>query len=80
MLTDYIQAAMRHARYQILPDDNTFYGEIPDCPGVWANADTLEACRQELQEVLAARAVFRLRDGLDLPEIEGIDLTVKDSV
>ena len=71
---------MRHARYQILPDDNTFYGEIPDCPGVWANADTLEACRQELQEVLEARAVFRLRDGLDLPEIEGIDLTVKDSV
>ena len=71
---------MRHARYQILPDDNTFYGEIPDCPGVWANADTLEACRQELQEVLEAWAVFRLRDGLDLPEIEGIDLTVKDSV
>ena len=71
---------MRHARYQILPDDNTFYGEIPDCPGVWANADTLEACRQELQEVLEAWAVFRLRDGFDLPEIEGIDLTVKDSV
>ena len=71
---------MRHARYQILPDDNTFYGEIPDCPGVRANADTLEACRQELQEVLEAWAVFRLRDGLDLPEIEGIDLTVKDSV
>lgn len=48
MLTNYIQAAMHQARYEILKDDVTFYGEIPGFNGVYANADTLEACREEL--------------------------------
>jgi len=52
MLTNYICAAMRQARYEILSDDGTFYGEIPGFDGVYANADTLEACREELKEVL----------------------------
>ena len=52
MLTDYLSAALHRARYEILPDDQTFYGEIPDCTGVYANAATLEDCRTELAEVL----------------------------
>jgi predicted RNase H-like HicB family nuclease len=52
MLTTYIHAAMHHARYEILPSDGTFYGEIPGFNGVYAEADTLEACREELAEVL----------------------------
>ncbi len=52
MLLDYIEAALRHAEYEILPDDGKYYGEIPECNGVYAHADTLEACRDELQEVL----------------------------
>lgn len=40
MLTEYIRAAMRRAKYEILPDDGTFYGEIPDLDGVYANAET----------------------------------------
>ena len=51
MLTDYIRAAMRKASYEILPDDGTFYGEIPGFDGVYANADTLERCREESEEI-----------------------------
>ena len=51
MLTQYINAAMHKATYKILPE-GTFFGEIPDFNGVWANAETLEACREELKEVL----------------------------
>ena len=29
MLLEYIQAALRRARYEILPDDGSYYGEIP---------------------------------------------------
>lgn len=47
MLKNYIRAAMGKARYEILPDDGTFYGEIPGFEGVYANADTLETCRDE---------------------------------
>ncbi len=76
MLTEYIQAALRHARYEILPDDGSYYGEIPECQGVWANTDTLEECREELREVLEEWIAFRLSDRLDLPEIDGIRIPV----
>ena len=51
MLTEYIRAAMRRATYGIL-SDGTFYGEIPGFQGVYANTETLEACCEQLQEVL----------------------------
>ena len=74
MLTAYIQAAMRRAKYEILPDDEGFYGEIPELQGVWANEDTLEACREELQSTLEDWILVGLRMGHTLPVIEGIDL------
>jgi len=76
MLTDYIQAAMRPARYEIL-QDGTFYGEIADCPGVYADAETLEACREQLREVLEDWIVLGLRMGHAFPVIDGISLGVE---
>ncbi|MBI4318810.1 MAG: type II toxin-antitoxin system HicB family antitoxin [Chloroflexi bacterium] len=75
MLTDYIQAAMRSACYEIMPDSGTYYGRIPGFQGVWANAPTLEACRQELQEVVEDWILIALREGHQLPVVEGIDPT-----
>jgi predicted RNase H-like HicB family nuclease len=80
MLTEYIQAAMRKARYEILPDDNTFYGEIPGFDGVYANADTLEGCREELEEVLEEWLLFRISKHLSLPVVDGIELAIKEKV
>lgn len=78
MLLEYIQAALRHARYEILPDDGTYYGEIPECNGVYANTPTLEACREELREVLEEWVLFRVHRQLALPVIDGIELTIKE--
>jgi predicted RNase H-like HicB family nuclease len=75
MLTDYIRAAMRLAEYEIL-DDGTFYGEIPDFQGVYANAETLEVCREELQEVLEGWIILGLRLGHSLPVVDGIQLDI----
>lgn len=72
MLTRYIQAAMRLARYEMMEDQGPFYGHIPECPGVWATAKTLEDCREELQEVLEDWVALGLRLGHPLPEIGGI--------
>lgn len=77
MLTKYISAAMRRATYEILPD-GTFYGEIPGFQGVYANADALEASREELQEVLEGWIILGLRLGHTMPTVEGIELTVKE--
>ena len=46
MLIEHIQAALRHAKYEILPDDGSYYGEISECNGVYANSKTLEDCRE----------------------------------
>ena len=78
MLVQYIRAALRHARYEILADDGSFYGEIPDCNGVYANATTLEDCREQLAEVLEEWVFFRVHQHLPFPVIDGIELTIKE--
>ena len=67
MLTGYIRAAMRKAHYEILSDDGSFYGEIEGFQGVYANANTLEACRDELEDVLEEWGTLRVACRLDLP-------------
>jgi predicted RNase H-like HicB family nuclease len=79
MLTDYLKAALRHARYEILSDDGSFYGEIPECNGVYANASTLEACREELEEVLEEWVLFRVYKNLSLPVIDGHEIVIRDA-
>ena len=78
MLTNYIRASMRLAKYEILSNDGTFYGEIPGFDGVYANAETLEACRDELEEVLEEWILFRISRNLSLPIVDGIELIIKE--
>ncbi|WP_348982557.1 type II toxin-antitoxin system HicB family antitoxin [Oscillatoria acuminata] len=54
-------------------EDDTFYGEIPGFPGVYANAETLESCRDLLQDVLEGWIILGLRLQHNFPPIEGID-------
>lgn len=77
MLTQYVESAMRRAAYKILPDNEGFFGEIPGFQGVWSNAETLEACRDELREVLETWILVRLHHQLELPVIDGLDLNPK---
>ncbi len=64
MLTNYIRAAMHRARYEIFPSDGSFYGEIPGFDGVYANEETLEDCREELEEVLEEWILLRVSRNL----------------
>lgn len=78
MLTAYIRAALKTARYEILADEGRFYGEIPGFDGVYADADTLEACREELEEVLEEWMLFRVSRQLELPSAGGITLRIRE--
>ena len=78
MLTAYINAAMGKARYEVLPDQEGYFGTIDGLQGVWANADTLEACREELREVLEEWIVLGLKMGHVLPVMNGIELNVRE--
>jgi predicted RNase H-like HicB family nuclease len=79
MLTEYLRAAMAKAHYELLGGEEGFYGEIPGFQGVFAQADTLEACREELASTLEDWLLFRISRQLPVPVLQGLDLTVKDS-
>lgn len=74
MLASYIDRAMETARYEVMEDDGTVWGEVPDLQGVWAQVRTLEECRRELREALSDWLALRLRLGLTIPVLAGIGL------
>lgn len=76
MLTDYIRAAMRRAKYEIL-ENGSFYGEIPGLQGLYANAPTLEACREELESTLEDWILVCVSTHVAMPAVDGIDLKIK---
>jgi len=74
MLTEYIQGAMERARYEIIDDEEPYYGEIPELSGVWATGETLEACRRNLASALEDWLLFSLAKGLPIPPIDGLEI------
>jgi predicted RNase H-like HicB family nuclease len=52
MVSEYVSAALGKAHYEILSEHGSYYGEIQGFEGVYANAKTLEACREELVTAL----------------------------
>jgi predicted RNase H-like HicB family nuclease len=74
MLARLVDVAMEQAIYEIIPDEGTYWGEIPGLQGVWARHATLEGCRRELREALSDWIALRLRLGLAIPVLAGIDL------
>ena len=79
MIRKYIDRAMDQAKYEILPEDQSYYGEIPACQGVFANCATLEKCRKELEEILEEWLLLRIYKNLSIPEIDGITITIKEA-
>ena len=76
MIREYIDAAMTGAQYKTLSDDGSWYGEIPGFQGVWANCDTLEECRIELEEVLEEWLLFSISRNFDVPVIPGVGFPI----
>ena len=71
MICEYIEAALTKAKYEIIKDEEPYYGEVPELEGVWATGKTLEECRQKLIEVIEGWIMIKLRKGLPIPLIGG---------
>jgi predicted RNase H-like HicB family nuclease len=74
MLAHFLDVAMEMAKYEIIEDDDSYWGEIPGLQGVWAKHQTLAGCQRELREALSDWIALRLRLGLEIPEIATINL------
>ena len=59
MITNYIAAALRRARYQTV-DSGLVCATVPGLRGVIATAATVEGCRTELAEVIEAWLLVRV--------------------
>lgn len=70
MIIQYIETALAHARYDVIKDEEPYYGEVPELSGVWATGKTLEECRRNLMEVIDGWIIVRLRRGLPIPPID----------
>jgi predicted RNase H-like HicB family nuclease len=62
MLIEYVDEAMSKAQYDKL-EDGSYYGKIPQCPGVVALAETLYKCERELRSALEGWLIVKLRHG-----------------
>ena len=76
MISEYVRNAMRHAKYEIIKDDEPYYGEIEGLQGVWATGKTLEECRDKLAEVLEGWILIRISRGLSIPPVDGVEIKV----
>ncbi len=59
MLSQFFAKKLQSAQYKLLKN-GAYFGEIAGLKGVWANAATLEACREELREVLEEWTIHKL--------------------
>ena len=69
MLLQYIQSALECAHYEIIEDEEPFYGEVPPLAGVWATGKALEECRRNLAEAIEDRVLFGIAKGLPIPAL-----------
>jgi len=78
MFVEYIQAALRHAKYETLEDD-TYMATVEGLRGVIAVGDTIEDCRDDLIGAIEGWVALGLRLGHVIPSIDGhtIDVSVE---
>lgn len=76
MIREYIEAALERAHYEIIEDDEPFYGEVPELQGVWSTGETLEACRNRLAEVVEGWVLIRLSRNLEIPPLGDAVITL----
>ena len=69
MLIEYVEEGLRRARYEMIDDDEPYYGEIPELKGVWATGRTLEECRERLKDVVEGWILVSLRRDLPVPKL-----------
>lgn len=80
MLTRYLNEALERAHYEIIDDEEPYYGEIPELPGVWASGVTLEGCRRNLADALEDWLLFSIAKSLPIPTIGGVALKPPEAI
>src|SRR5215211_7701729 len=73
-LSEYISAALQHAKYEQIEEEGTYFGIISGFPGLWGHGPTREACQRDLQAALEDWIVFSLVNRDSMPIVDGIEV------
>jgi predicted RNase H-like HicB family nuclease len=74
LAAQYAEAAVRHARYEAL-DDDQWYADVVGLDGVWAEGGTVAEAEAQLREVIESWVLLAIElDHGDIPPMEGLDL------
>lgn len=74
MLTEYINEALNRAKYEIIEDEEPYYGEVDGLRGVWATGKTLEGCRNNLREVIEGWILISIKRDLEIPKLGDVEI------
>jgi predicted RNase H-like HicB family nuclease len=80
MLLAYIQEALERARYELIDDEEPYYGEVPELPGVWATGKTMEICRRHLAEAVEDWVLLSIAKGLPIPALGQIAIRLPEKI
>lgn len=80
MLIEYIEEALKRAKYEIIDDEEPYYGEIEELKSVWATGKTLEECRDNLKNVIEGWILLSIKKGLEIPKLGVFEIKERQEV
>ena len=80
MIREYIAAALQRAHYELIDDEEPYYGEVPGLQGVWASGKSLEKCRENLADVIDGWVLVRLTRNMKIPPLGNVTVEVPQEI
>jgi len=71
---------LNRAHYEIIEDEEPFYGEEPGLDGVWASAKTLEECRANLAVAVEDWLLFSIAKSLPIPPMGDVSIRLPERI
>jgi len=75
MLTKYIQAAMRRAKYEIIEDDKSCFGHVPELKACGRTPRPWRRAGKNSRKFLEVWITFGIASHHSFPILDGIEIT-----
>lgn len=72
-LSKYVHEALRKAEYE-RDENGVVIVKVPGASGFFAQGDTFEEARANLQDVIEGNVILALQLGLEIPHMEGTEI------
>jgi predicted RNase H-like HicB family nuclease len=76
-ISDYVEAALHLAEYE-RDEDGVVVASVPGASGFYAQGESHEEARTNLEDVIEGNVVLALQLGWELPGVPGIDIEERD--